>query len=191
MNQRSLRTFIAIELDQGLQKILKGIQDDLRKTGADVKWVESHNIHLTLKFLGDVNEEKILSLGETMESSLRGYPAFSFDLNHLGAFPTVNSPKIVWVGVGSGGKEIGGLIRILEDNSETVGFKKEERGGSPHVTIGRVRSSLNKFALSKMMKSYSLPQPMTQNVKGVVLFKSTLTSSGPSYEALKKFPLAF
>jgi len=187
---KTLRTFIAVELHCDIQKILKDIQDDLKRSGADVKWVQPDHIHLTLKFLREISEEKIEAVLKGMESSLECFPTFSFRLNHLGAFPKTENPRIIWVGVDSGENELKRLAGVLEENLESLGFKKEERSFSPHLTIGRVRSSLNKFALSKMLKSYPPLQPMAQDVKNLVLFKSTLTSSGPLYEALKKIPLA-
>ena len=188
--RQTLRTFIAVELPRDIQRILKGIQDELRKSGADVKWIQPDHIHLTLKFLGEIPEEKIEAVLKVMESSLECFAAFSFRLSHLGAFPKPENPRIIWVGVDSGENELKRLAGVLEKNLGSLGFKKEERGFAAHITLGRVRSSLNKFALSKLLKSYSLPQPMAQDVKNLVLFKSTLTSSGPLYEALKKIPLA-
>ncbi len=189
MTPNTLRTFIAIELESPIQETLKKIQDHLRKSGAEVKWVNLENIHLTLKFLGDVSEEKIDSLVKNLKEVLLDRPDFTFDLTHLGAFPKPENPKIIWAGITVGKEEIAKIVSILEDRLHSIGFEKETRDFAPHVTLGRLHSSINRFALSELIKNYFFPQAMNQNAKQIILFKSTLTSSGPVYEPLEKFAL--
>ena len=189
MPQNTLRTFIAIELESSLQENLKNIQEYLKKSGADVKWVKSENIHLTLKFLGDVSEKNIDSILGILKESLIDWPDFTFDLTYLGAFPKPENPKIIWAGITLGKEEIEKIVSMLEDKLHSIGFEKEERDFALHVTLGRLRFSTNRFALSKLIKNYSFPEPITQNARQIILFKSTLTSSGPVYEALARFDL--
>ena len=183
----SLRTFIAIHLTPEIQDILKKIQLDLKKTGADVKWVQPHNIHLTLKFLGDVSLDKIDELKKVIQKSIEGTKAFEFQITSIGAFPKVEAPRVVWVGVNQGKSQIKTLADSLEKSLETIGFAKEDRDFEAHITLGRVRSSLNRFALSKAIEQYPMPALPSQKAESIVLFKSTLTPQGPIYESLQEF----
>ena len=184
-----LRTFIAIELTREIQDVLKTTQEALRKSGGDVKWVKPENIHLTLKFLGELTENKIDLVKAAMRKSLIGFKNFSFQLDVVGAFPKIENPKIIWVGISTGKLEIGQLVTTLGNNLESLGVEKEERDFAPHITIGRLRSSVNRFALTQMIKNHLLPPHLEQKAGQVILFKSTLTSQGPIYEAIEKFAL--
>ena len=187
---QSLRTFIAIELDPKLQDALNLIQKELKEVGADVKWVKHDNIHVTLKFLGDVPLEKIDSIKSVMQTTLAPIPAFSMVLTHLGAFPKVENPQIIWVGATADKNSIKHIADSLEENLKTIGFEKEKRDFEPHITLGRMRSSQNKFALSKKIKNFQFPAECPrQLVNQVALFKSTLTPQGPIYETLAKINL--
>ena len=189
MSQKTLRTFIAIDLYPFIQKSLGEIQDHLQKSGADVKWVKTQNIHLTLKFLGDVPEEKIPSLTSTIQESLLNQPDFTFDLTRLGAFPKVENPKIIWTGITAGKERIKEIVALLEDHLAAFGIEKEPRDFAPHVTLGRVRSSRNRLALSKLIHGHTFSNSLNQPAKQIILFKSTLTSDGSVYEPLARFDL--
>lgn len=182
----SIRTFIAIELDPATQRHLQIIQEDLRQIGADVKWVKPKNIHLTLKFMGNVHLNQIAAIAKAIKECLRNTHKFTIELSHLGAFPQIENPRVVWVGLKNGQKESMAIATSLETHLEKLGIKKEIREFDPHITIGRLRSSRKKGALVKAIKSYSFKSTMIQPVTHVTLFKSTLTSQGPIYEILEK-----
>jgi len=182
----TIRTFIAITLNSDIQKTLKEIQSHLRKTGADVKWVKPENIHLTVKFIGDTPPDKLLEIIKVLRTTTEKIKPFLFSLTHLGAFPKLEHPQVIWVGVESGKTEITRLAQTLENNLESLGFKKEKREFDAHVTLGRVRSGINRFALAKELKQFQIPKEISQSIDHVVFYKSTLTSQGPNYEVIEK-----
>lgn len=183
----TLRTFIAIELDEAVRKTLSTIQEHLKKTGADVTWVKPDNIHLTLKFLGDTPIDKIDTMAELIRKACRK-KSFVMELTHLGAFPKMESPQVLWIGITKGKDHMKEIVLELEEILHEAGFQKEKREFDSHITLGRVRSNLNRFALTKAMMGYSFT-PVMQEVNCIVFLKSTLSPRGPIYETLKTLTL--
>ncbi len=179
----TLRTFIAIPMGPSIQKTASDVQEDLKRLFLDVKWVKPPQIHLTLKFLGDVEEEKIATIKQIMAKHLPMFKAFDAQLTQAGAFPSARHPQIIWLGLKDVQGEIKKIVELLENELEQAGFKKESRDFHPHVTIGRVRSQKNIRALSEKLGALSLP-PTHERIERVILFKSTLGPGGPAYEEL-------
>lgn len=187
-----MRTFIAIELPQDIKDILGRLQDKLKKCGADVKWVKSDNIHLTLKFLGEIEEEKLNEINRIIEDIAKDKPEFKVALFELGAFPNVNHPKIIWVGIKDANNEIELIAEELEEKLESLGIPKEERKFSAHITIGRIKSQLNLNKLTEalnILRDEFLKEDLGFTVAKITVFKSTLNPSGPLYEHLKEVNL--
>ena len=185
----TIRAFIAIELTEDIHARLDDIQQQLKKTGADVKWVKSSQIHLTLKFLGEAPLDKIDSIISALENTVESKPPFQIELTGIGAFPKIEHPQIIWIGTEKGKEELKEIAFELEEKLETLGFKKEDREFSPHATLGRVRSSENRFALIKALKGFQMNAPLTQKAEHLSFIKSTLTPQRPVYEVLKKVEL--
>jgi len=183
-----IRSFIAIELDAHVRDTLTDVQTTLRRSGAHVKWVKAENIHLTLKFLGDVDEKKISLIKDTLRPPLEKISPFEIQISTPGAFPNMNRPRAIWVGISQGNEVIKTIVQDMEDSLGRVGFKKETRPFASHITIGRVRSFKNIHQLAKAISETTLT-PLQQSINHITLFKSTLTSSGPIYEALHTWPL--
>jgi 2'-5' RNA ligase len=184
-----MRTFIAIELPGEIKDFLSQLQARLKTSAADVKWVEPENIHLTLKFLGEIDDKKLNAILQIIEGLGKGRDAFSLRLSSLGAFPKINSPRVIWVGVDKGDREAKEIARGLEESIAKIGIPKENRAFSSHITIGRMRSPLNREKLVqellKLTENFgreNLEFPVTK----ITLFKSTLAPSGPIYEILKE-----
>ncbi len=184
-----MRTFIAIELPQEIKDILARLQGELKKSGADVKWVESKNIHLTLKFLGERNEKKIAGISEIIEEAAKNNYSFQAEISSLGAFPKIDFPRIIWVGINQGDSETKKIAQELEEKIAKIGIPKVDRPFSSHITIGRTKSASNRENLVRdlknnadKLKEENLRFPVTK----ITLFKSTLTPGGPIYEALKE-----
>ncbi|MDD2679988.1 MAG: RNA 2',3'-cyclic phosphodiesterase [Candidatus Omnitrophica bacterium] len=187
-----MRTFIAIELPQHIKDRLAELQARLKQSGADVKWVEPKNIHLTLKFLGETSDEKLPKIIEAMESVAQNKKRFTARLFCLGAFPKLNFPRVIWVSIDLGDEEVKKIAQGLEEKMEKIGYLKEERPFSSHISIGRVRSVLNKENLIrdlKALENYCAKEKLEFDVAGITLLKSTLGSGGPVYEALKQAKL--
>ncbi|MFC1703703.1 RNA 2',3'-cyclic phosphodiesterase [Candidatus Omnitrophota bacterium] len=179
------RCFIAIELPQEIQRRLCKIQSELKATGADAKWVKQNNIHLTLKFLGNLDSAAIAKVTAVLEQTTVHYTPFSVEISEVGAFPTKESPRVIWVGVKEGKEKISAMVEELENSLQNIDIPKEEREFHPHITIGRLKSSFNRVHLVTKLKEITVGESMRFNVQALTLFKSTLTPKGPIYEVLK------
>ena len=183
-----MRAFIAIELPQETKLALAKLQDQLKKTNADVKWVTPENLHLTFKFLGDIDDtqaEKITVVIENVANNHLFYPA---KISSIGTFPKLSLLKVVWVGLDTGAEETKEIFKDLEEELEEFGISKDERPFSTHITLGRTHSPLNRKLLAKEIKiiteNFKLDNSEFQ-VGKITLFKSILSPNGPTYEVLK------
>lgn len=188
-----MRTFIAIALPKNTRDSLAQLQEQLKKTGADVKWVEPENIHLTLKFLGEIDEQKLSRISEVIKDIAGNKKSFSVRISSLGAFPKISSPRVIWAGIEKeGNSEIKKIAEELEEKLVKLGIPKEERPFSSHITIGRTRSTLNRQNLIqelKIMEDVSAAENLEFPVTKITLFLSTLNPSGPVYKVLKEADL--
>lgn len=186
-----MRTFIAIPLTEPVHQELARLQDSLRKSNADVKWAASSHIHLTLKFLGEINDDdQATKIKASLDKIVKGRKPFIIHLAKIGAFPRISYPRVLWVGIDEGYEECKALAKSVEDTMERLGFKKEGRPFSPHLTLGRVRSLKNKSQLiSAIEKEKDFTSQSKVSVNKIILFQSTLTPKGPIYTPLKEFPL--
>lgn len=181
-----MRTFIAIELPKEIRDGLAKLQDKLRTSGADVKWVEPNNIHLTLKFLGEIDEQKLDKIKSILENLAKEQTQFCIRISSIGAFPRISSPRIIWVGIDKGDSETKEIVKLLEGK---IGIPKEDRPFSSHITIARTRSGFNLDKLYVGLKSLENNFEMKDSqfkVTKITLFKSTLTPKGPLYETLRE-----
>jgi 2'-5' RNA ligase len=183
-----MRTFIAIELPERIKRRIEDLQAPLKKTNAFVSWVKPTNIHVTLKFLGEVPEEKINEVFLATGKALEGAKKFTMSLKGTGAFPDFRRPRVIWIGAGIGEKELTFLAERIEAEMEEIGFPKEQRKFSAHFTIGRVKSPKNIEKLMELVKSSDF-QTDDIEVSEVVVMKSQLHPAGAIYTPLKKIPL--
>jgi 2'-5' RNA ligase len=184
-----MRAFVAIELPKEIRDSLSDIQEKLKTAQADVKWVRPQNIHLTLKFLGDINEEQLAKINLILDTLSKDKKNFSIRIASLGAFPKIDYPRVIWAGIDRGESQTQELAKALEERAEKIGIPKEDRKFSSHITIGRIRSNLRKDKLVaglKELQGYFNETPQEFKVNKITLFKSTLTPRGPIYEILKE-----
>lgn len=187
-----MRLFIAIELSQEIKDFLSSLQEKLKAAKADVKWVQPQNIHLTLKFLGEVGEKKLDKVIQFLGDAVKDSCSFTLRICSLGAFPKINYPRVIWVGIDKGEDETKTLAAAIENNMAEIGIPSESRPFSSHITIGRLRSNLNRERLVKELSQMQEKPPEEAaelNVSKITLFKSTLTPNGPVYEPLKEYCL--
>lgn len=185
-----IRSFIAIEIDETTKKSLIEIQDELKKVSAELKLVDIHNIHLTLHFLGNIPGEKISSLKEKLASPIAEFLAFRIKPAQIGAFPNLNSPRVIWVGIEKGREKLIQLQKKIAQQLEKLDIQLEARQFHPHLTLARIKGKKNLHFLSKRLKEMTPPEFNEILVKEVILFKSILTPEGPIYEKLDTWPLA-
>ena len=178
-----MRAFIALELSEEIKEELSRLQEELKKTGADVKWVNPENIHLTIKFLGNAGESKIEQIKKILEDISSQTGPFEISLFKVGAFPSLDHPRVIWAGIDKGCAEAEKIAALAEGKLENMGFEKEKRPFSAHLTIGRVRSGRNKAGLKEMISSLEV-KPKSCAIKHITLFQSTLTPRGSIYTSL-------
>lgn len=183
-----MRAFIAIDVSKEIQDALGRIEPHLKYAGADVKWVKPENIHLTLKFLGEIDARKAEAVKAALDQAARSTKPFDLSIKDIGAFPKIDHPRVIWVGLDRGAAETVALAAKVDEALSKLGFPKEERPFSPHLTIGRVRSPLNKAKLAEKISTAASdaalsPVPPHQ-VAAIVLYQSTLTPQGSIYAKL-------
>ena len=144
-----MRTFIAIELSDEIKNTLAQIESHLKYSGADVKWVEKDSVHLTLKFLGEIDEKKCEKVKMALDETAKSTRPFEISFKDIGAFPKVEYPRVIWVGLDKGAKESAELAGRVDEALSKIGFQKETRPFAAHLTIGRVRSAKNREALKE------------------------------------------
>lgn len=183
-----MRAFIAIETSEEIKDALARVEAHLKYSGADVKWVKPEMIHLTLKFLGEITDEKCGEVKLALDTVAGATKPFDIALKDVGAFPKLEHPRVLWVGLDKGAPETIRIANHIEDALSNAGFTKEDRPFSPHLTIGRVRSSLNYEKLKEKISSASTQIRLSgispHSVTSIILFQSTLTPQGPVYTKL-------
>jgi 2'-5' RNA ligase len=184
-----MRCFIAIPLPTDTHQELSKIQSQLKETEADVGWVRSDNIHLTLKFLGEVEETKIKTISQELKKLISKHTCFETMLGKLGTFPTLSNPRVIWIGVSKNEDKINKLQQNIEEILEPLGFAKETRFFHSHLTLGRVRSKKNIQKLIEKIKILPFPQFKPITVDRIILFQSILKPTGAEYTALNEFQL--
>jgi 2'-5' RNA ligase len=179
-----MRAFVAIELSENIRSALTQAQSHLKHSGIDAKWVAKDNIHLTLKFLGDMADERLAEVKTSIDRVASSFKPFELTIKGMGAFPETGFPEIIWAGIGKGAKESADIAKKVDIELSKLGFKPETRLFTAHVTIGRVRATGNKKAYKNKAPSanksdFSVDAP--QIVTFITLFRSKLTSDGPVY----------
>jgi 2'-5' RNA ligase len=184
-----MRLFFAVNLAPEIRERLAEVQKPLVATGADVKWVEISNLHVTLKFLGEVRDDKVPAIiAQAAEASRLARP-FSIALAGLGAFPSERAPRVVWAGMTKGVQEMSALAQGLEAPLEELGFKPEGRPFSAHVTLGRVRSFSGRDALARALQAGRECEIGEMAVEKFALMQSVLGRGGPQYSIVQEFRL--
>lgn len=175
-----MRSFIAIELPEGVKSAISELQQELKKCRADIRWVKPDNIHLTLKFLGDTEEKSLGKIVEAAKAACAGNGGFALETRGVGVFPDMRAPRVLWVGI-SDSDSLTGLQKDIENGLAKLGFSPEKRRFSPHLTLGRFRSSSGKEGLYDKIEEYKYLSLGLIEVKTIFLIKSDLTPSGAEY----------
>jgi len=184
-----IRSFLAIEIPGIILKKIEEVQEDLKSSRADVRWVNPEKVHLTLKFFGSVDESRIESIVKSAEGPMRNTSPFSLKVRGVGAFPHLKNPRVIWVGLVDGNEVLAVFQKQLEEELEKIGFEKEERAFHPHLTLGRMKSSKGRAELVERMERYKEEEFGDFKAERVVLFKSELKPTGPIYTPLRELRL--
>ena len=171
-------------IDDALRPALAAAQEELRASRASVKWVEPQNLHFTLKFLGDVAEERTEAVTEALREVARRTPPFAGHVAGVGVFPSLSRPRVVWAGMTAGAEELAGLASEVEEALVPLGFERERRAFTPHLTLGRVKSVVNVSNLAEAVQRHAEADFGPLRVDAVYLMRSDLRPSGPVYSPL-------
>jgi len=183
LQTQGIRSFIALDIDdKELLNKFATIQKKVHNTGADLKLVELKNIHITFKFLGEVNPITLDKVKEGMDEIKAS--AFDIKFEEVGTFPNIKRPRVIWVGIKKGLTELQKINDQLDPKLRQLGFVSDRKGFSPHVTIARVRSGRNKKELNDVLTEVKSTQFGSMQAGYLRLKKSTLTPEGPIYTTI-------
>ncbi|MFO8083491.1 MAG: RNA 2',3'-cyclic phosphodiesterase [Desulfobacterales bacterium] len=183
--EQTIRTFIAIPLPKIFISWILEVQEQLKSYRFPVRWVKPENIHLTLKFLGNIPIKSIDSIAMTMDDTFCGCPPMTLFAKGLGVFPGIKKPRVIWLGLSGDIKALSGLQANLESNLEKIGFLKENRQFKSHLTLGRIKGHIEPKNLFDALRSFSEFTSEPFDTKELILYKSELKPSGASYIKLK------
>ena len=180
----TIRAFIAIELPEAVVGMLDRIQQDLKALRLKAGWVRPQNIHLTLKFLGNIKSDDVGKIGGAMKEAAQDCRPFVLTAGGIGFFPGIRRPRVVWVGVGGQTGPLFALQRNLEDRLAALDFPKEKRPFKGHLTLGRFKHNPAPEAIRRVVESYADFGKEEFSIRRIVLFKSDLKPSGAEYSQL-------
>jgi len=184
-----LRSFLAIELPESILRRIGEVQRDLKSSRADVRWVGPQNIHLTLKFFGNIEESKINSIAQSIEEPARNISPIWISVRGMGAFPSLKNPRVIWIGLHDEKKVLISFQKQLDGEFQKIGFQPEDRPFHPHLTLGRMRSNRGKDELVKEMEKYREEEFGSFQADKIILFKSDLKPEGAIYTRLEEVKL--
>lgn len=188
-----VRSFIAIDLPPAAKACLHDLERELKKgKHSAIKWVSPESIHLTLKFLGNVDADRIDAIVEAMRQATVGMASFHLELGELGAFPNFGRPRVAWVGLRGQLDRLIALQKRLDSLLTPLGFPPEERPFSPHLTLSRVRDDISfadRQGFGQLLQNTKFEGGCGFEVESVDFMRSQLTPAGAIYTRLDSAPL--
>ncbi|MCI0620699.1 MAG: RNA 2',3'-cyclic phosphodiesterase [Acidobacteria bacterium] len=180
------RTFVCIELPASIRAQAEELQHRLSGLSAEVSWVRRSNLHLTLKFLGEISQPQVESACSAVEQAAAGVDAFFIRLSGAGCFPSSRNPRVLWIGLSEASPAP--LFEAVDRELFRAGFPRETRSFSPHLTLGRIRSNRKATRLGKVFSAAEFDTPPFL-VSEVTVMKSELKSSGAVYTPIARLRL--
>ena len=182
--ENALRAFIAVDISPTIRVELVRLQSELKKKlKGKISWVEPDNIHLTLRFLGQIDAQQLEEIKGIVQTIAKRIKPFNLDLGVIGAFPDISNPRIIWAGINFGFNQLNEINAELEDRLELINFAVGEKYFHPHLTIARVKSLDGKNPLPELAKDLR-PKQLAETVDRLVIYQSELTSQGAKYTKL-------
>lgn len=184
-----IRAFIAINVDRRVIREISEAIVQLKRTIPEVRWVEADKIHLTVKFLGDIEPSRVDPIANALAEALKLFPRFTISAKGLGVFPALRRPRILWVGLE--GSQLVSLAANVEAALEPLGFTREERSFQPHLTIGRWRQFNGATKkLAEELERWKRSEFGASQVEAVTLFQSVLKPEGALHQPLRVIAIA-
>ena len=180
----TIRTFIAFKLPKNIISSIRKIQEDIKSYAFKVRWVNPENIHLTLKFLGNISATDIEKVSESIINTVNGHAPISLTVKGAGVFPCIKRPHVIWVGITGEIEKLTSIQKDIEENLEKLGFPREKRPFKGHLTLGRIKGKIDPKKLWDAMKKFERFESELFIADKVFLFKSDLNSTGSVYTEL-------
>jgi len=188
--KNEIRAFITAEANDVVRKELARVQAQLKKTlSGDITWVNPDNIHLTLRFLGHITDKDIENIKTILRAAVKKSNVFNMDLGVLSAFPNLNNPRVLWIGVNSGFDRLNELNAFIAESLEHINFPTGEKFFHPHFTLARIKSLNIKENFSDVLSKAS-PSHISGQIQKIALYKSNLTPGGAVYTCIQEEPLS-
>lgn len=187
-DKKLIRTFLAIDLPEEIKVQIENVQSRLKASVKGIRWARPEGIHLTLKFFGNISENKIADISSVVEKNTVDIRPLSLKVSTLGTFPNLKSPRVLWLGIGGSVEKLSDLQKEIEKDLESIGFQRENRAFRAHLTLGRIKSPKNVKGLSEIMKNEEIYDAGSFCAGGLTLLKSDLTPQGAIYTKLAYFP---
>ena len=184
-----MRLFIACEIDEAIRSRLGDVIDGARPHIDGVKWVDHRNIHITLKFLGEVEDSLVDEVTAALDGALAGARAFALAVRGLGTFPPKGQPKVIWAGVTEGIDGLSSLNDAVERSLEPVGFEREKRPFSAHLTLARTRKKSRPRGVRELVDREQATEFGSQKAERITLMRSVLKPTGPIYTPVRTWNL--
>jgi 2'-5' RNA ligase len=181
---KTIRTFIAIEIPKTVISKIRELQGVIKAYGFKIRWVRAENIHLTLKFLGDIEEIKINEIAEAVSKTAEQHSPISLKAKGIGVFPGIKRPHVLWVGLSGQLEALIKLQQTLDENLIALGFSSEERPFKGHLTMGRIKDRIDVKKLGDALMAFRRFESETFTTGQIILYKSELTPSGAIYTKL-------
>ncbi len=185
-----MRAFIAIDLPSNIKGEISKIQDKLKTNLAQINWIKAQNLHLTLKFLGEISPEQLDAITRIITEISQAIVPFNIKLDDLGVFHDLHDARIIWIGIKQDA-QLKQIVRLLETKIAGIEIAEEKRAYNAHITIGRIKSAkeLKPADLEKELnkeKNDLICANLEFDAGGITLFKSTQGLGGPIYTVLKE-----
>ncbi len=184
-----MRTFIAIEIPDGIKKEMARTQEQLKISGADAGWTRPEGIHLTLKFLGEVLDARLDEIKNALAQAAGAKGRFRLEITGAGAFPNSKNPRVVWLGVAGDIDKLMALWSSIENAMAAIGFDREDRAFSPHLTLARIKYLQARYSWQRSIDSIKDIRLAGFEVDHVSLMKSELKPSGAVYTEIGRVDL--
>ena len=180
-----MRLFVAIELTDEVRRALTDVQSALGRTADGVRWVRGEQLHLTVKFLGDVPDADVTRVAEAVVRSAAQAKPFEINLTECGCFPPHGPVRIVWAGTHNPSGSLLERVNALEGEMEGIGFPRESRPFSPHITIGRAKEGRSGQGVRSAVEGVKVKR-VGQAVNELTLMSSLLSPKGPSFSVVSR-----
>jgi len=183
-----IRTFIAIELPVEVKQVARRIQSQLGESIEGIRWVKQENIHLSVKFLGNVEENRINDIAAAVKNAVEDISVMNLKTGHLGIFPNEKRPRILWLGIEGEVREFIRMTKNCESELAKLGYERDARENKPHITVGRIRSSKKQKGLINILKDIPI-ESIEFRAGALNLMRSELNPNGAVYTNLKSVKL--